>query len=113
MLHNLLKPLVIAATIAIISAASYWVGLNHNSVVFIDMKQAIAQPATMLAKSSLSSSKQQAILARYSSTLSSVIKDYGSNHHVTVIAASVLYKANANDITNEIITETLERVRHG
>lgn len=113
MLDKLLRLLLISAAAVVILAAGYCFGKSHQTVVFIDMNKAITQPAKMLAKSRLSPKRQQALLASYSSKLSGVISDYGKTHHVTVVAGSVLYKSNDSDITNRVITQTLERIQYG
>lgn len=91
-----------------------WFGLLRDKSVLlvIDMQRAIHQPAILLAKTNISEKSQQQILKRYAHFLPEVIQSYGNTHHVTIVAGSIAASGNQADITNVIISQTLERVKH-
>ncbi|WP_158615182.1 TrbI F-type domain-containing protein [Legionella septentrionalis] len=84
---------------------------NKPTLVVIDMKRALHQPAFQLSRTQLSPNKQAEMLKQYSNSLPEVISAYGKSHNVTVIAAPVIV-SHIEDITDVIIGQTFERLKH-
>ncbi len=85
---------------------------DRNNVAFIDMQRVMSQPATLLSKTKATHQKQQEILKVYASNLSEVIRDYGKSHKLTIISANVLSNYGGLDITDEIISLGLNKVKY-
>ena len=102
------------ACILLLTITVYALFSPNTSWVVIDMKRAIERPATMLAHSQFSKEKQTALMERYGLILPKVIQNYGNRHHVLMLSASVLVSDKKIDITDQIISLTLERLKeHG
>ncbi|HAU4159299.1 TPA: TrbI F-type domain-containing protein [Legionella anisa] len=85
---------------------------SRPSLVVIDMTRAIQKPSLMLARSKLTEQEQLKIMSRFSALIPEVIKDYGASHQVTVISAPVLFGQNTQDVTDEIVEQTISRMKH-
>ena len=80
-------------------------------LVVVDMKRAIEQPALFLSRSTMPEAEQEVLMQRYSSVLPEVIKAYGESHHVMIVAAPIIVSQRDIDITNQMIEQTLERLK--
>ncbi|KTD66210.1 putative TrbI protein [Legionella santicrucis] len=85
---------------------------SRPSLVVIDMTRAIQKPSMMLARSKLTEQEQLKIMSRFSALIPKVIKAYGASHRVTVISAPVLVSQNTQDVTDEIVEQTISRMKH-
>ncbi|MCW8400501.1 type-F conjugative transfer system protein TrbI [Legionella sp. PATHC038] len=85
---------------------------KHSSLVVIDMTRVIQKPSMMLARSKLTEQEQLKIMRRFSALLPEVIKAYGVSHQVTVISSPVLFSQNTQDATDEIVAQTISRMKH-
>lgn len=85
---------------------------KEQSIVVIDIPRAIQETALNLAHSKISESTQKKVMARFSKMLPEVIDAYAKSHRKTVINARVLSSQNASDITQEMIEETVKRLKH-
>lgn len=92
--------------------STYFFITDAPRLVVIDMKRAIHEPAEKLAHSKLSSLEQEKLIARYTKCLPDVIHVYAASHHVTVLSAAVLESNNQLDITNLMIQQTIQRLKH-
>lgn len=81
-------------------------------LVVVDMTRAIQAPSLMLAQSKHSQEAQLHIMSRFSSLLPEIIAAYGQEHRVTIVSATVLASHNTLDITNEVVSRTIARMKH-
>lgn len=105
--------LVMGVLIGVLVLMALYIGFKRPSPLHVvDMNRAIQIPSTMLAHSKLSKAQQATLMSRFSSRLPEVIKEYGQEHLVTIISATVLESHGGVDITNLIVARTIERVKH-
>lgn len=109
------KRIVLSFMLLLLMSAAFFlsqVSVNPRLVV-IDMKRAVNEPALMLSRSQLPPEAQTQLLQAFSKALPEVLVQYGTSHHLTVIASSVVVSGSA-DITDVVIQETFKRIKqHG
>lgn len=81
-----------------------------NNIRFVNLKDAVSIPVSMLSKSDISKETQKTIIKQYTRNLIPVIKSYARSNHVTIINASVIADGNKYDVTEEIIRQNLSEV---
>lgn len=86
-----------------------WSLNKPTAIAVVDMQRLLNQPAVLLSQSNLSEQEQKKVLKQYSSLLPQTLSQYGASHHVTLITATVL-SSGRFDVTDEVITATLEQL---
>lgn len=81
-------------------------------LLVVDMRRVVQMPAASLARSKLSSARQNELMSRYTALLPRVIQAYSKTHRATIVSAQVLASQNDLDITDAIIAETIRRLKH-
>lgn len=75
---------------------------NRPQCVYVNLKQVLAVPIQLAAKR-FDQSQQVRFVKAYSAALPKTLKAYGKAHHVTIIAANLLYDPQGLDRTGQII----------
>jgi conjugal transfer pilin signal peptidase TrbI len=108
---QLKKILFVISMLCILMAGCFiWQSKTSSCLAIVDMQRLLNQPAVLLAQSKLSETAQKKLLKRYTALLPQVLTEYGKVHQLTLITATVI-TGGTLDVTDEVIEETLERLK--